>query len=72
MFVSRLRTEVPKSLELIFSALVGKEIKELNVSDNALGPIGVSSIKFFFRIARSLRVLSISNNGLGPVINYFD
>lgn len=41
MFVGRLKKEVPKSIELITNAIIDKEIAELNISDNALGPIGV-------------------------------
>jgi len=67
MFVGRLKTEVPKSIELITNAIIDKEIAELNISDNALGPIGVESIETFLKTIKPLKCLLISNNGLGPV-----
>lgn len=67
MFVGRLKTEVPNSIELITNTLTSKKIAELNISDNALGPIGVASIEGFLKNGKSLRRLLISNNGLGPV-----
>lgn len=67
MFVGRLKTEVPKSIESIAAALSTKEIQELNISDNALGPIGVASLDNLIKTLKTLKKLLIANNGLGPV-----
>ena len=48
---------------------IKKEIQELNISDNALGPIGVESIDSLLKILITLKNLLIANNGLGPVKN---
>lgn len=67
MFVGRLKSEVPKSIQAIAGAISSKEIQELNISDNALGPIGVESIDSLLKILTTLKRLLIANNGLGPV-----
>ena len=67
MFVGRLKSEVPKSIETISGAILDKEIQELNISDNALGPIGVESVKFLLKSLKTIKSLLIANNGLGPV-----
>ena len=70
MFVGRLVTEVPKSIQAMSTAIIDKEIVELNISDNALGPIGVESIEGFLKAMKPLKRLLISNNGLGPVSTF--
>ena len=67
MFVGRLKSEVPKSIEIISGAIIDKEIQELDISDNALGPIGVESVQGMLKALKSLKRLLIANNGLGPV-----
>ena len=68
MFVGRLKSEVPKSLEVISGAIADKEIIELNIGDNAFGPIGVESVQGLLKSLKTLRKLLITNNGLGPVL----
>ena len=43
MFTARLRSDLPKSLEILMSGLDVKKIVELNLSHNAFGPDGVKS-----------------------------
>ncbi len=43
-----------------------KNIRILNISNNAFGPIGVKSIDFFMRDTKYLTELYIENCGLGP------
>ena len=47
-FVSRGSDELPKSLKYIFESIIDKPIKELNISDNALGPTAELGYIFFF------------------------
>ena len=70
MFVGRLKSEVPQSIEALMTAIVDKDIQELNISDNALGPIGVQSLEASLKAIRSLKGLLIANNGLGPVSSF--
>ncbi len=67
MFVGRLVSEVPKCLEIMTGAILDKEIVELNIGDNAFGPIGVQSIEHCIKSLKTLKKLLIANNGLGPV-----
>lgn len=39
---------------------------ELDVSDNAFGPIGVPSLAPLLISSKTLQVLRVNNNGLGP------
>jgi Ran GTPase-activating protein (RanGAP) involved in mRNA processing and transport len=41
IFVSRLRAEIPKSLNVMAQALLPKQLIEVDLSDNAFGPDGV-------------------------------
>jgi Ran GTPase-activating protein 1 len=66
IFVSRLKTDLPKSLFELVSAIDGKNITILDLSDNAFGPIGVQSFDFFIKKTKSLKELYVENNGLGP------
>lgn len=66
IFVSRLRADLPKSLYELIVALKNKKIISLDLSDNAFGPIGVSSFDFYLTQCSTLRKLYVENNGLGP------
>jgi len=67
MFVGRLKSEVPKSLEIMCNSLLDKNIISLNLGDNAFGPIGVAAIKNLLKTLKTLKCFLIANNGLGPV-----
>jgi len=41
IFVSRLRAELPRSLEIMALALLPKQLIEVDLSDNAFGPDGI-------------------------------
>ena len=47
-FVSRGAEELPKCLKFLLEGLIDKPIKELNLSDNALGPTAAPGYDFFF------------------------
>lgn len=42
------------------------DIEELDLSDNAFGPIGVPGFGPFLEKAHNLKVLKLMNDGLGP------
>ncbi len=46
----------------------GAKLVEINMSDNAFGPIGLEALTEFFQAGccHSLRELRLHNNGLGP------
>lgn len=64
--MSRLKTDLPKSLYELVVALKNKNIISLDLSDNAFGPIGVASFDFYLIQCSSLKKLYVENNGLGP------
>jgi Ran GTPase-activating protein 1 len=66
IFVSRKKEDLPKSLLELIKAVEDKNVKILDLSDNAFGPIGVNAFDFFLRKAKNLKVLYLENNGLGP------
>jgi Ran GTPase-activating protein 1 len=66
MFTSRLKTEIPLAMVNLMDALMDKEIRLLNVRDNAFGPIGVESLSKFLSKCATLKSLNVSNCGLGP------
>lgn len=66
MFVSRLKTDIPKALMFLMDAIMDKPIRVLNVRDNAFGPIGVESLNKFLTSCGTLKSLNVSNCGLGP------
>ena len=43
MFVGRKKDEIPQSLKLLLDAIEEKNIKELNLQDNAIGEVALSS-----------------------------
>lgn len=80
MFTGRLKNEIPPILVTILAnclffqrsltnAMIraGCHITELDLSDNAFGPIGAEGIQDFLvsPSAYSLEVLKLNNNGLG-------
>ncbi|KAK5979825.1 hypothetical protein GCK32_000722 [Trichostrongylus colubriformis] len=69
MFTGRLKSEIPPILRSMCSAIMnaGCHITELDLSDNAFGPIGAEGISQFLvsESAYSLQVLKLNNNGLG-------
>lgn len=69
MFTGRLKAEIPKALEYLGSALctAGSQLHELDLSDNAFGPIGIEGLAKFLTSSScyTLRELRLNNNGLG-------
>lgn len=69
MFTTRLKTEVPPSLIKLTQGLItnGCHIVELNLSDNAFGPIGVEGLKTFLSSSAcfTLEELRLNNCGMG-------
>lgn len=66
IFVGRKKEDLPLSLQELILAIEGKNIKVLDLSDNAFGPIGVKSFGFFLEKTKTLEELHLENNGLGP------
>jgi Ran GTPase-activating protein 1 len=66
IFVSRKKEDLPKSLLELVKAIEDKNIRVLDLSDNAFGPIGVAAFDFFLKKTKTLKELHIENNGLGP------
>jgi Ran GTPase-activating protein 1 len=66
IFVSRKKEDLPKSLLALIKAIEDKNIRVLDLSDNAFGPIGVAAFDFFLRKTKNLKELHLENNGLGP------
>nr|XP_033340541.1 ran GTPase-activating protein 1 [Megalopta genalis] len=69
MFTGRLKSEIPKAIEYLGSSLctAGTRLIELDLSDNAFGPIGVKGLASFLtsNTCYTLRELRLNNNGLG-------
>nr|CAH7734741.1 unnamed protein product [Callosobruchus chinensis] len=69
MFTGRMKTEIPKALEHLGNGLVtaGTRLIELDLSDNAFGPIGVEGLAALLRSSScyALEELRLNNNGLG-------
>lgn len=69
MFTGRMKTEIPRALEYLGNGLctAGTRLVELDLSDNAFGPIGVQSLAAFLSspTCYTLRELRLNNNGLG-------
>ena len=65
-FTGRLKSEIPQALAAMLNAVANhKYLRELNLSDNALGPAGAEPLVPFLEKSRSLAVLRLNNNGLG-------
>ncbi|GMR41077.1 hypothetical protein PMAYCL1PPCAC_11272, partial [Pristionchus mayeri] len=69
LFTGRLRSEIPIIVKRLCSAMMkaGVELRSLDLSDNAFGPIGAESIKEFLESdsAFTLEELRLNNCGLG-------
>jgi Ran GTPase-activating protein 1 len=69
MFTGRMKTEIPKALEFLGHGLVTADARltELDMSDNAFGPIGVEGLAALLRSSScyALDELRLNNNGLG-------
>ncbi|XP_012528277.1 ran GTPase-activating protein 1 isoform X1 [Monomorium pharaonis] len=69
MFTGRLKTEIPKALEHLGIALctAGSQLTELDLSDNAFGPIGIQGLANLLASSPcyTLQQLKLNNNGLG-------
>lgn len=69
LFTTRLKTEVPPSLIKLTQGLLtnGAHIVEINLSDNAFGPIGVEGLKAFLSSSAcfTLEELRLNNCGMG-------
>lgn len=69
LFTGRLKTEVPQALKHLLTGIEasGASLEELDLSDNAFGPIGAKELKPFLSSAASekLQILLLNNNGLG-------
>ena len=66
-FVSRLKEEIPKSIEFVSRGLVGSGLLRLDISNNAVNPFGAQSLLIYLEQAKSLETLLIYNCGLGPL-----
>lgn len=64
-FVSRLKTELPEAIGFLGNGLIGKNIIELDISDNAVNPFGAIALSPFLSQANSLKTFLINNAGLG-------
>jgi len=69
LFTGRLKTEIPQALKHLFAGIVkaGAQLRELDLSDNALGPVGVEGMVDFVETSAcyKLEILRLNNNGLG-------
>ncbi|XP_075216901.1 ran GTPase-activating protein 1-like [Lycorma delicatula] len=69
IFTGRLKEEIPDALRFLGSGLMlaGATLTELNLSDNAFGPIGVEGLASLLKspCCYALQELKLNNNGLG-------
>ncbi|KAJ1923348.1 Ran GAP Rna1 [Tieghemiomyces parasiticus] len=66
IFTGRLREDVKGAVKDICDALADKKhLVEINLSDNAFGPIGAESMFDFIVRSPALETLKLNNNGLG-------
>lgn len=70
IFTGRLKDEIPLALKSICGSInaSGAHLVEINMADNAFGPIGLNALMSFFASAAcySLKEIRMHNNGLGP------
>jgi Ran GTPase-activating protein 1 len=70
IFTGRLKDEIPLALKSICGALntAGCHLVEVNMSDNAYGPIGLNALIDFFQspCCYTIKEIRMHNNGLGP------
>jgi len=68
MFVARLRAEIPDSIRSLTDGLKGKQVEELDMSDNAFGPDGIRGFSGFLETCLPcLAVLKVNNCGISPL-----
>lgn len=66
IFTSRLKDEVKQSVIALCGVLADlPKLVELNLSDNAFGPLGAEAMSGFLSQHTGLQVLRLQNNGLG-------
>ncbi|KAJ1989167.1 Ran GAP Rna1 [Dimargaris cristalligena] len=66
IFTGRLKEDVKEAVKVLCDALVDMpHLVELNLSDNAFGPIGAESMFHFLVHSPALQTLKVNNNGLG-------
>ncbi|KAJ1948247.1 Ran GAP Rna1 [Linderina macrospora] len=66
IFTGRLKDDVKASLEALAPALLElPDLMELNLSDNAFGPLGATAMAPFLSKHTGLQILKLNNNGLG-------
>ncbi|ORX81982.1 RNI-like protein [Anaeromyces robustus] len=65
-FTGRMLEEIPPALIAFGDALADKKnLKELNLSDNAFGPNGAKPLKKLLSTNNYIQILKLNNNGLG-------
>uniref|UniRef100_A0A914H6M6 Ran GTPase-activating protein 1 n=1 Tax=Globodera rostochiensis TaxID=31243 RepID=A0A914H6M6_GLORO len=69
LFTGRFKEEIPRTLKTLCDAMTlsGARLTELDLSDNAIGPMAVPGIKDFLagEAAFALQTLKLNNCGLG-------
>jgi len=69
LFTGRLKDEIPRALRVMGGGLIiaKAKLEELDLSDNALGPVGMEGLVEFVKspACYSLKCLRLNNNGLG-------
>lgn len=66
-FIGKLKEEIPVNLKALLEGVAGKNLEEVDFSDNAFGPSGVPGFDFFLKSTPSITVLRMINCGLGPM-----
>ena len=66
-FIGKLKEEIPVNLKALLQGVTGKNLEEVDLSDNAFGPSGVPGFDFFLKATPSIKVLRMINCGLGPM-----
>ena len=69
LFTGRLKTEIPEVLNFVTTGITLSEakLKVLDLSDNAIGPVGMPSLLPFLQSdsCKTLEILRLNNCGLG-------
>jgi len=66
-FIGKLKEEIPVNLKALLEGVAGKDIDEVDLSDNAFGPSGIPGFDFFLKSTPSIKKLRMINCGLGPM-----
>uniref|UniRef100_A0A060T6X8 ARAD1C17160p n=1 Tax=Blastobotrys adeninivorans TaxID=409370 RepID=A0A060T6X8_BLAAD len=67
IYTGRLREEIPKSLDIILTALLNcKKLHTIDLSDNAFGIATIDPLESFLAKHTPLEHLILANNGFGP------